>query len=53
MVFGLVAGLMVNICIKELLPTAFSYDPKDKLVTNSFLAGMAVMAVSLVLFSLV
>ena len=52
-VFGLVAGMMVNICVKELLPTAFSYDPTDKLVTNSFIAGMAVMAMSLVLFTLV
>jgi ZIP family zinc transporter len=45
--------MMVNICIKEILPAAFSSDPRDKLATNSFLAGMAIMAVSLVLFTLV
>jgi len=36
--------------LQELLPTAFRYDPKDSLVTNSFVVGMAIMAASLVLF---
>jgi len=49
-VFGLVAGMMVNICISELLPTAFKYDPKDSIVTRCFVVGMAIMALSLVLF---
>jgi len=49
-VFGLVGGMMVNICIHELLPTAFRYDPGDRLTTKSFIAGMAIMALSLVLF---
>ena len=48
--FGLVAGMMVNICVKELLPTAHRYDPEDTVATNCFLAGMAVMSASLVLF---
>jgi len=52
-VFGMVAGMMVNICVKELLPTAFKYDPRDRHVTSGFISGMAVMAVSLVLFVLV
>ena len=49
-VFGLVAGMMVNICVKELLPAAFKYDPEDKLVTNCFMLGMLGMSASLVLF---
>lgn len=49
-IFGLVAGLMVNICIHELLPTAFKYDPTDKVTSKSVIGGMLVMALSLVLF---
>lgn len=50
--FGLVAGMMVIISIRELLPTAHHYDPEDTVVTHSFVAGMVLMAVSLVLFML-
>jgi len=50
--FGLVAGMMVMISIRELMPTARFYDPNDTVVTNSFIAGMFVMALSLVLFRL-
>eukprot|EP00586_Coscinodiscus_wailesii_P003200 CAMPEP_0172489444 /NCGR_PEP_ID=MMETSP1066-20121228/19448_1 /TAXON_ID=671091 /ORGANISM="Coscinodiscus wailesii, Strain CCMP2513" /LENGTH=364 /DNA_ID=CAMNT_0013257313 /DNA_START=192 /DNA_END=1286 /DNA_ORIENTATION=- len=49
--FGLVAGMMVMISIRELLPTAHRYDPHDQVVTYSCVFGMAVMAVSLVLFT--
>eukprot|EP00457_Paulinella_chromatophora_P010902 gb/GEZN01011021.1/.p1 GENE.gb/GEZN01011021.1/~~gb/GEZN01011021.1/.p1 ORF type:complete len:383 (+),score=60.73 gb/GEZN01011021.1/:171-1151(+) len=48
--FGLVAGMMVLICLKELLPTAHRYDPEDKVVTTCTVAGMLMMATSLVLF---
>lgn len=48
--FGLVAGMMVMISIRELLPTAHRYDPHDKIVTTSVLCGMIVMWLSLVLF---
>jgi len=48
--FGIVSGMMVMICIKELLPTAHRYDPKDSVVTLSVVAGMFIMALSLVLF---
>ena len=51
-VFGLVAGMMVIISVRELLPTAHRYDPDDSVVTYSFVVGMAVMAVSLILFKL-
>jgi ZIP family zinc transporter len=50
--FGMVAGMMVIISIRELLPTAHFYDPEDTVVTNSFIVGMAVIALSLVLFQL-
>lgn len=49
--FGIVAGMMVYISIKELLPTAHRYDPEDKVTTYSFIGGMIVMAISLVLFA--
>lgn len=48
--FGVVAGMMVNITIHELIPTAVRYDPADKVTTNSIIAGMAIMAASLALF---
>lgn len=50
--FGLVAGMMVYISTKELLPTAYRYDSEDTVVTNSWIFGMAIMALSLVLFQL-
>jgi len=48
--FGLVGGMMVIISIRELLPTAHRYDPEDTVVTISFILGMFIMALSLVLF---
>lgn len=48
--FGLVAGMMVAICMYELLPTARKYDPDDKFVTHSVISGMLVMSISLVTF---
>jgi ZIP family zinc transporter len=48
--FGCVAGMMIFVSIKELIPTALKYDPHDVFVTNYVFVGMAVMALSLVLF---
>jgi zinc transporter ZupT len=48
--FGLVAGMMVTISARELLPTAHRYDPEDSVATYSFILGMGVMALSLILF---
>ena len=48
--FGIVSGMMVYISLRELIPTALKYDPKDRFVTNCTFCGMAVMAVSLLLF---
>lgn len=50
--FGTVAGMMIIISVKELLPTAHRYDPDDTVVTYSFILGMAIMALSLTLFVL-
>jgi zinc transporter ZupT len=50
--FGIIAGMMVMISTRELLPTAHRYDPTDRVVTYSFIFGMAVLALSLVLFVL-
>jgi ZIP family zinc transporter len=50
-VFGVVGGMMIYICLSELLPTAFRYDPTNQFVTNYVLLGMLIMALSLVLFS--
>jgi ZIP family zinc transporter len=48
--FGSVAGMMIMIVLMELIPTAFKYDPDDKVVTNSLVLGMFVMSMSLCLF---
>jgi len=50
--FGVVAGMLVTISIRELLPTAHRYDPEDSVASYSFIGGTIVMAVSLVLFEL-
>jgi ZIP family zinc transporter len=42
--------MMTVIVLHELLPTAHHYDPTDSVTTNSLLVGMAVMAISLMLF---
>lgn len=48
--FGLVAGMMVYISVKELIPTAHRYDPDDQVTTKGVVIGMVVMAISLILF---
>lgn len=48
--FGMVSGMMVIISVRELLPTAHNYDSEDSVVTKSFIGGMALMALSLMLF---
>lgn len=48
--FGIVAGMMVYISLKQLLPTAHKYDPGDRVTTASVVAGLVIMALSLVLF---
>lgn len=50
MLFGVVTGMMVFISFNELIPTALKYDPDHKYFFASMLAGMVVMAASLMLF---
>jgi len=49
--FAVVAGMMVYISVRELIPTALRFDPTDQWVTVSIFFGMAVMAASLLLFN--
>lgn len=49
LLFGVVAGMMIMISVRELLPTAHRYDPQDSVVTYAFILGMIVMALSLTL----
>ncbi|RLN86616.1 hypothetical protein BBJ28_00024115 [Nothophytophthora sp. Chile5] len=49
--YGLVCGIMVCICVKELLPTAFRFvGEKTHLVAVGIFCGMLVMIASLTLF---
>lgn len=50
--FGLISGIMVYISVQELLPTAFKYDPGNRVVTPAALTGVAVMAISIMLSTL-
>lgn len=47
--FGIIAGIMVFISIEELLPMAREYE-KSKVTIIGFVVGMAVIAISLLLF---
>jgi len=48
--FGLVGGLMVHMSVRKLMPAALRYDPHDRVSSALVIAGMALMAVSLVIF---
>lgn len=47
--FALSAGMMVYVCLSELLPAAYREHPSTRLITQAFFAGCCVMASSLVL----
>ena len=49
--FGIVAGMMVTISFKELIPNAIKYHSKGPTVILSILSGMGIMALSLILFA--
>lgn len=51
-VFALVAGMMVQISFCELLPTAQRYDTVGRYTVPSLIIGMAIMALSLVMFKI-
>ena len=48
--FGLIAGMMVFISLKELIPTAHKFDRRGILVAVFLVIGMVIMAASLLLF---
>jgi ZIP family zinc transporter len=50
LIFAAVAGIMVYISLDELLPTAEEYG-EHHIAIGGLVAGMAVMAVSLLLFA--
>ena len=49
LLFGMIAGIMVFISVEELLPMAREYE-KSKVTIIGFVVGMAVIALSLLLF---
>lgn len=50
--FGVVCGIMVCICVKELLPTAFRFaHGQTQFVAMGMFAGMLIMVTSLILFA--
>lgn len=49
--FAVVAGMMVYISMTQLIPTALRFDPEDVFVSKSVYFGMAVMAASLLMFT--
>lgn len=49
-IFGIVGGMMVFIVCHELLPSAHRYMANDAATTSWLVAGMVIMALSLVLF---
>lgn len=51
-IFAIVAGIMTYISLCELLPTARKFDTKGSLTMVGFIAGMAIMATSLVLLDI-
>jgi len=48
-VFGIVAGMMVFICVDELLPAAKRFETNQRQTTYGFIGGMAVIALSITL----
>lgn len=46
-VFGVVAGMMVFICVDELLPAAKRFETNQRQTTYGFIGGMAVIAISI------
>jgi len=52
LLFTFVGGMMTYISIKELIPTALKYDPNDRVTSTCVIAGMVVMAASLLCFTI-
>jgi len=50
--FGLTAGIMVEVAIKSLLYEAIRYDPTDKVVSWAWLFGAVLIAISLIIIDI-
>ena len=50
--FGFVSGMMIYISMDELLPMAFKFDPTGSIITWTSVAGMLLVALSVILFKL-
>lgn len=46
--YGFAAGMLIYISVKHMLKMAYRYDPADKVTTNLFFLGMAMIALALV-----
>jgi zinc transporter, ZIP family len=47
--YGLVAGMLMCICAKELFPGAYRFDPSGKYFVSAFFTGMGLIAFGLIL----
>ena len=52
-IFGIVAGMMITISFKELIPTSLKYNSNVNLFIYSILFGISMMVGSLILFAYV
>ena len=50
-IYGVVAGMMVTVSFKDLIPTSLKYNPNINVFILSMLSGMAIMISSLILFA--
>jgi len=50
-IMGMVAGIMVFIAVRELIPRALLFDPHGHVVSWSIMVGMGIMAVSLIMLA--
>ena len=50
-IYGVVAGMMITVSFKDLIPTSLKYNTDVNLFISSMLSGMAIMIISLILFA--
>jgi len=50
-IYGVVAGMMVTVSFKDLIPTSLKYNPNVYVFTSSMLSGIAIMIASSVFFA--
>ena len=50
-IYGVVAGMMIAVSFKDLIPTSLKYNTDVNVFISSMLSGMAIMIISLILFA--